>query len=96
MNLLPDSAIPCRTAHIMLNRLSTLKPASLVFNSQSASSLLRRSFATTQLTSFDERWKKLTQAEKDLVAKEYEHLQKGDWKSLTIDQKRIRNYALRI
>jgi hypothetical protein len=42
------------------------------------------------MTAFDERWKKLTQAEKDLVAKEYEHLQKGDWKSLTIDQKRIR------
>ena len=49
----------------------------------------RRSFA--QMTTFDERWNKLTQAEKDLVAKEYEHLQKGDWKSLTIDQKRIRN-----
>lgn len=43
------------------------------------------------MTTFDERWKKLTQAEKDLVAKEYEHLQKGDWKSLTVDQKRIRN-----
>lgn len=52
----------------------------------------RRSFASSsaQLSAFDERWKKLTQAEKDLVAKEYEHLQKGDWKSLTIDQKRIR------
>ena len=50
-----------------------------------------RSFASSsQLSAFDERWKKLTQAEKDLVAKEYEHLQKGDWKSLTIDQKRIR------
>lgn len=48
-----------------------------------------RSFS--QMTTFDERWNKLTQAEKDLVAKEYEHLQKGDWKSLTIDQKRIRN-----
>lgn len=45
----------------------------------------------SQMTTFDERWKKLTQAEKDLVAKEYDHLQKGDWKSLTIDQKRIRN-----
>ena len=42
------------------------------------------------LTAFDRRWQKLTQAEKDLVAKEYEHLQKGDWKGLTIDQKRIR------
>ena len=58
---------------------------------------LRRNFASfamnshSQMTTFDERWKKLTQAEKDLVAKEYEHLQKGDWKSLTIDQKRIRN-----
>lgn len=51
-----------------------------------------RPFSSSQLTGFDERWKKLTQAEKDLVAKEYEHLQKGDWKSLTIDQKRIRNF----
>lgn len=50
-----------------------------------------RSFASSsKLSAFEERWKKLTQAEKDLVAKEYEHLQKGDWKSLTIDQKRIR------
>lgn len=61
----------------------------------SSSSASRRNFASaslnsSQMTSFDERWKKLTQAEKDLVAKEYEHLQKGDWKSLTIDQKRIR------
>lgn len=59
-----------------------------------SSSFPRRSFASVasnQLTNFDERWNKLTQAEKDLVAKEYEHLQKGDWKSLTIDQKRVRN-----
>lgn len=61
----------------------------------SSSPFTRRAFASaslnsSQMTSFDERWKKLTQAEKDLVAKEYEHLQKGDWKSLTIDQKRIR------
>ena len=49
-----------------------------------------RNYSATRLTSFDERWKKLTQAEKDLVAKEYEHLQREDWKTLTIDQKRIR------
>jgi len=61
---------------------------------------LSRNFASvainSQMTTFDERWKKLTQAEKDLVAKEYEHLQKGDWKSLTIDQKRIRNLIIRV
>lgn len=61
---------------------------------------LTRKFASvainSQMTTFDERWKKLTQAEKDLVAKEYEHLQKGDWKSLTIDQKRIRNLIIRV
>lgn len=48
------------------------------------------SSSSSQLTAFEERWNKLTQAEKELVAKEYEHLQKGDWKSLTVDQKRIR------
>lgn len=52
--------------------------------------------AASQMTTFDERWKKLTQAEKDLVAKEYEHLQKGDWKGLTIDQKRIRKTSSKI
>ncbi len=50
------------------------------------------SHSAPNLTAFDERWQKLTQAERDLVAKEYEHLQRGDWKGLTIDQKRIRTY----
>ena len=48
------------------------------------------SHSPPNLTAFDERWQKLTQAERDLVAKEYEYLQKGDWNGLTIDQKKIR------
>jgi hypothetical protein len=67
-----------------LPRLQSLKLT--YFNRNYSASTLNSS----KMTAFDERWKKLTQAEKDLVAKEYEHLQKGDWKSLTIDQKRIR------
>ena len=71
----------------------------LILNlSTTPKSFLLRSFSSpsssSRLTAFDERWKKLTQAEKDLVAKEYEHLQKGDWKGLTVDQKRIRNHLL--
>lgn len=81
----PKHIIPY--THIMINRrcLLTLKTWSPLNSLK-----FTRNYGTTQLTSFDERWKKLTQAEKDLVAKEYEHLQKGDWRSLTIDQKRIR------
>lgn len=43
-----------------------------------------------RLSAFEERWLKLTQAEKDQIAAEYETLQRSDWKSLTIDQKKIR------
>lgn len=73
----------------MINRYSSLTSSTL---SRATFFKSSRRFASTQLTAFDERWKKLTQAEKDLVAKEYEYLQKEDWKSLTLDQKRIRNY----
>ena len=43
-----------------------------------------------RLSSFEERWLKLSQAEKEQIAAEYESLQKADWKNLTIDQKKIR------
>ncbi len=43
-----------------------------------------------RLSSFEERWLKLGQAEREQIAAEYESLQKADWKNLTIDQKKIR------
>lgn len=43
-----------------------------------------------RLNSFEERWLKLGQAEKEQIAAEYESLQKADWKNLTMDQKKIR------
>jgi hypothetical protein len=43
-----------------------------------------------RLSSFEQRWVKLSQAEKEQIAVEYESFQKADWKNLTIDQKKIR------
>ena len=76
----------------MLVRICSKSSAGLLSRNvfRSTNAVTGAFYSSARLTAFDERWSKLTQAEKDLVAKEYEHLQKDDWKSLTIDQKRIR------
>ena len=85
--------LPPLSRNLLSTALNNKKVASSI-SFQSKLSNFRSFASSSQLSAFDERWKKLTQAEKDLVAKEYEHLQKGDWKSLTIDQKRIRNHFI--
>lgn len=52
--------------------------------------LAKRAFsaATHEISAFDLKWKALSDVEKDSVTKEYEELQKGDWRKLSLEQKK--------
>lgn len=53
--------------------------------------LRRRGYsAHAQASGFDDRWRKLSQTERDQVAVEFEPLQRSDWNALTLDQKKMR------
>lgn len=51
-------------------------------------------FPNVKETGFEAQWRKLTEAERDVVEKEYQELGKSDWKKLTFEQMRARKQSL--
>jgi hypothetical protein len=47
-----------------------------------------KAFPNVKETGFESQWRQLSEAERDVVEKEYQEIGKGDWHKLTFDQMR--------
>lgn len=48
----------------------------------------RRNASTVAVQNLETRWKTLSTAEQNTIAKQLEEAQKGDWKALSLDEKK--------
>ena len=85
---LPDLLSP---THLQMRTvLVNMTRRSLLSSSVSKSSSATFNFPKIKETGFESQWRKLSEAERDDVEKDYIELGKKDWRQLTFDQMRAR------
>ncbi|KAI9304467.1 cytochrome c oxidase subunit IV [Cunninghamella echinulata] len=59
---------------------------------QAARTVSRRNASTVAVQNLEARWKTLSTAEQNTIAKQLEEAQKADWKALSVDEKKASYY----
>ncbi len=81
---------------INLNLRKWIMTASDMFRTKNRIQFYGKDLNSNNLTlNFEARWRAMNDSERKQIARDYEPLQKMDWKSLNLDQKKIRNNKMR-